>query len=87
MTANELGQQPAYPRKRSMHIDPNTNQMIHDPPQNGMTKREVLAGMAMQGLVGLVAGRALSDCDADAIARDAIQVADAVLVALAGGAQ
>jgi hypothetical protein len=70
---------PAFPRKRSIHENPDRNGIIHDPPQDGMSLRDWFAGMAMQGL------SSTSDSDGQwtgiesSISKEAYRIADWML--------
>ncbi len=75
MDAKELGQQPAHPDRRLIQ-DRDDSYSLES--EGGLTKRELFAAMAMQGLME-------SDVDGlwPAFAQSAVRAADALLAELA----
>lgn len=74
--------EPAYPNPHNtvLSIKDNKGNWIHSRNPNGLTKRELFAAMALQGILS---NAAMNGDPADQIAIDAVAAADALLAELA----
>lgn len=85
MKTEKLGQEPAFPND-PQNINFNGSGIILD-ASNGMTKRQLLAGMAMQGIISnnalridmIMDSKNMKTKHQDYIAEYALELADALL--------
>lgn len=83
MSATQVdGDTPAFPCPRYVNADGETISLSDKRGENGLTKRELLAAMAMQGCLAAEADMNNPSATPDGLARWCVLHADALLLAL-----